>query len=987
MTSDRWRRMTDLYEAVLEKAPADRETFLRESCGSDQQLCDEVESLLSQDRHDSPLDRPIWVSDTLANEPAALAAGAVVGSFRIVGLIGEGGMGQVYRAQDTKLPREVALKILPDAFVHDPDRLARFRQEAHVLASLNHPNIATIHGFEDSGAVHALVLELIEGPTLADRIARGPMPLDEALPIARQIAEALEAAHERGIIHRDVKPANIKLRDDGAVKVLDFGLAKASPGAVEADLQVRLTQSPTITSPAMMTGVGMLLGTAAYMSPEQARGKPADKRSDIWAFGCVLFEMLTGRRAFEGEDVTETVAAVVRGEPPWNTLPSGLSRACVVFLRRCLHKDARQRLGDIRDMRLALEGAFEPTVSGSTEPVVRTKPMWRRLLPYASTALAGVLASAIVGWSFWPTAYPPATVRFVYDLPANQSFRNAGRPVMALSADGRRFVYNTTGGFFVRSFGTLEARLIPGTEPVSTSPFFSPDGNWVGYWENGQIKRIGLDGGAPVIICAATNPFGVSWESDDTILFGQPAGIMRVSANGGSPQLVIPVKPSEAVYGPQLLPNADSVLFSATTASGDTRWDTADIVVQSLATGKRTVLLHGGSDARFIRSGHLLYALRDALYAVPFDPVRLQFTGGPVSVAQGIARAGYQNAGGTAAGNYAVSDTGTFVFLLAGARGGFAGGGFAASNPPTTLAWVDRRGNEQPLNVPPHAYVYARISPDGTRLALDARDQDQDIWIWEFQRQILIRLTTDPALDTLPVWAQDGKRLVWSSQRGGNLLNLYWQNADGTGMAERLTDISNPQRATSFTPDGKTIVLAQAAGALQQDIVTLTLDGTRHVTPLISTTFDEGNGVVAPDGRWLAYESNESGQYQIYVRPFPTVNAGRWQVSTNGGRQPLWARSGEELFYVDPTGAIMRVNVAKNTASFTASAPVKLINGTGYYYAREDQNRGRTYDVSGDGQRFVRIKEGPVADRASDPTRFVIVQHWTEELKRLVPTH
>jgi serine/threonine-protein kinase len=299
---------------------------------------------------------------------------------------------------------------------------------------------------------------------------------------------------------------------------------------------------------------------------------------------------------------------------------------------------------------------------------------------------------------------------------------------------------------------------------------------------------------------------------------------------------------------------------------------------------------------------------------------------------------------------------------------------------------VDRRGNEQPLNVPPRAYVYPRISPDGTRLALDARDQEQDIWIWDFQRQTLTRLTTDPALDGLPVWAPDAKRLVWSSQRGAGLLHMYWQNADGTGTVERLTDTPNPERPTSFTPDGKTIVLAQASGGPQQDIVTLTLDGARRMTPLISTTFDEGNGEVAPDGRWLAYESNESGQYQIYVRPFPTVNAGRWQVSTNGGRQPLWARSGEELFYLDPTGSIMRVSVAKNAASFTAAAPVKLVGGTGYYYAWNDVNRGRTYDVSADGQRFVRIKPGSDADRGNDLKRFVIVQNWAEELKRLVPT-
>jgi len=916
-----------------------------------------------------------------------LGRGTRLGPYEIQSAIGAGGMGEVYRARDTRLKRDVALKMLPESFASDPDRIARFQREAEVLASLNHPNIAAIHGVEEGPAgagphVRALVMELVDGETLADRIARGPIPVDEALPIAKQIAEALEAAHEQGIIHRDLKPGNVKVRTDGAVKVLDFGLAKLhETGSGIRDSGFAGTtgarsMSPTITSPALMTGVGVLLGTAAYMSPEQAKGRAADKRSDIWAFGCVLFEMVTGKRAFDGEDVTDTLAAVVRGEPPWNALPSSLSPTRVLCLRRCLTKDARQRLGDIRDMRLALEGAFEPAVS--TQPVVKSMPTWRRLLPYAFTAAAAALVTATLAWNRWPDSTSLTVARFVYDLPANQNFRSGGRPVMALSADGRRLVYNTTGGLYLRSFGTLEARLIPGTEPVSTTPFFSPDGNWVGYFENGQIKRIGLDGGAPVVICGATNPFGVSWERDNTILFGQPEGIMRVSANGGSPQLVVRVKQGEAVYGPQLLPDGDSVLFSVTSQVGDTRWDNADVVVQSLTTGKRTALLHGGSDARFIRSGHLLYALRDALFAVPFDPGRLQFTGGPVSVAQGIARAGNAT-GNTAAGNYAVSDAGTLVYLLAGARLGFLAG-----NPLASLVWVDRKGNEQSLNVPPRGYVYPRLSPDGTRVAVDLRDQEQDIWIWELQRQTLTRLTFDASLDGLPIWSPDGKRLLWSSQRGGSQLHLYWQAADGTGVAERLTDRPTPQRATDFTPDGKAIIYSEVAMGGQQDVVMLSVDEKRQVTALVHSAFDEGNAVVASDGRWLAYESNESGQYQIYVRPFPAVDTGRWQVSANGGRQPLWSRSSDELFYVDPTGALMRASVVKSAATFSAAAPAKLVNGTGYYYAWDDQNRGRTYDVSADAQRFVRIKEGTFAGRANDPARFVIVENWTEELKRQV---
>src|SRR5262245_47188622 len=592
MTPERWRQISAIYHEAAARRGQDREAYLAHTCGGDAALRREVEALLAQDPHASFL-----------ATPATLPPGSRIGAYELREVIGAGGMGIVYRARDLQLQRDVALKVLPEAVVLDPDRIARFEREAKTLASLNHPNIAIIHGLEKSQGTYALVMELVEGEDLSERIAKGPIPLDEALPIARQIAEALEAAHEQGIIHRDLKPANIKVRPDGTVKVLDFGLAKLAESAVATGTNPSpLSLSPTITSPALMTGVGVLLGTAAYMSPEQARGKPADKRSDIWAFGCVLYEMLTGQRAFAGEDVTETLAAVVKSEPQWDTLPIDLSPSVRAFLRRSLQKNAKQRLHDMADMRLALEGAFETTVSGSTEPVIRPKPVWRRSVPYVATVLAAVLATAIIAWNLWPTSTPPLTARFVSDLPANQSFRGPARPVMASSADGRRFVYNTTDGLYVRSFGTLEARLIPGTEPASTSPFFSPDGNWVGYFElPGQLKRIGLDGGAPVVICAATNPFGVSWERDNTVLFGQPAGIMRVSANGGSPQLVVPTKSGESVYGPQLLPDGDSVLFSITSQTGDTRWDNADVVVQSLATGKRTVLLHGGSDARFIR--------------------------------------------------------------------------------------------------------------------------------------------------------------------------------------------------------------------------------------------------------------------------------------------------------------------------------------------------------------------------------------------------
>jgi serine/threonine-protein kinase len=930
----------------------------------------------------------------------ALAPGARLGPYEITAQIGAGGMGEVYRAKDSNLGRDVAIKVLPETFARDPERLARFEREAKMLASLNHPNIAIIHGLEKADpsrgsgqAVRALVMELVEGETLADRISRGPIPVDEALLIARQIAEALEAAHDQGIIHRDLKPANVKVRPDGTVKVLDFGLAKALEPA--GAIPTNVTQSPTITSPALMTGVGVLLGTAAYMSPEQARGKPADKRADIWAFGCMMYEMLTGRRAFAGDEVSDVLASVLAREPDWTVLPHGLSPVLGAFLRRCLHKDRKQRIGDAQSVRLALEGAFETTAPDVARPVVVRQPLWRRAIPIAATAVGAVLLTGLAAWSRWPRIEPHAVSRFKYDVPPDQVFRGDGRPVMALSPDGRHFVYNTTSGLYLRAMGELNARLIPGTESRTgqaipglalTGPFFAPDGESVGYFENGQLKRIRTSGGAAFVICAATPSFGASWGADNTILFGQATGVMRVSANGGTPHLVIPAKEGELVFGPQLLPDGDSVLFSVTTASGVRRWDAAQIVVQSLSSGAaRKRVLQGGNDARYVHTGHLVYAVGDALFAVPFDLGRGETRGSPVFVVEGIVRARDQ-AAQTPAANYGVSDRGTLVYL--------GGTSFERTVPLGTLVWVDRHGREERLDAPPHAYNSPRLSPDGTRIALEVGDENPDVWIWEIGRRSMTKFTSDPAIDGLPVWSPpDGQRLVWASNRGGALVNLYWQAANGTGTVERLTESPNSQRPSSFTPDGRRLLLAEASpGRNATGLSMLSLDGDRRVTRLTPltppTAASEINPEISPDGRWLAYESNESGRDEIWVRPFPAVDQGRWHMSTNGGREPVWARKGPELFYLAPDGTLMGVPVTVGVggATFAAGAPAALIAG-GAYLTQTAFHRGRTYDVSADGTRFLRIKvnEGS-RDTSGAPRHFVIVQNWFEEVKRVVPT-
>ncbi len=653
-------------------------------------------------------------------------------------------MGEVYEATDTKLKRQVAIKVLPESVAADAERLARFQREAEVLASLNHPNIAIIHGLEQVGDVHALVMELVEGDDLSQRIAQGAIPVDEALPIAKQIAEALEAAHEQGIIHRDLKPANIKVRPDGTVKVLDFGLAKAMEptGAMSPEF----SQAPTITTPAM-TQAGMILGTAAYMSPEQARGRTVDKRSDVWAFGAVLYEMLTGQRAFDAEDVSETLAAVLRAEVDWERLPKNLSPVLGTYIRRCLHKDPKQRVPDIAAMRLALEGAFETAVSQAAEAVAVTQPGWRQALPaVAVTAVVVVFVTGLVGWSLWPATEPQPVTQFAYAVPDDYPFRNLGRSVMALAPDGRSFVYNTSGGLYLRTMDELEARLIAGTEEPLRHPFFSPNGQSVAYLDAGtnELRRIAISGGAPVVIADVSgNLNGANWGPDGTILFGQPDGLYHVPATGGTPTLVIAAEDGEQLDGAQLLPDGDTVLYSVR-AGGS--WDDAQIVAQSLSSGERTIVLEGGSDARYLPTGHLVYALGDSLFGIAFDADSLSVTGGAVPLAQGVLRAAV-----TAGANYGVSDDGALVYVRGGAWN------------LRTLVWVDRDGREEPVAAAPAAYAEFTLSPDGTRVAVRIIDAPPAVWIYDLVRDTSTRLTfeSDEVLGLSPTWTPDGTRVAF----------------------------------------------------------------------------------------------------------------------------------------------------------------------------------------------------------------------------------
>lgn len=751
----------------------------------------------------------------------AILPGTRLGPYEILSAIGAGGMGEVYRARDSKLGRDVALKILPEAFARDPERLARFHREAKVLASLNHPNIAGIYGFEDSSSTHALVMELVEGPTLAERIKAGPIPVDEALRVARQITEALEYAHERGIVHRDLKPANVKVTNDDAVKILDFGLAKA----FEADgSSLEIANSPTITG--MATQAGVLLGTAAYMSPEQAKGKPVDRRADIWAFGCVLYEMLTAKMVFGRETITDTLAAIIKEEPDWTVLPAETPTRVRVLLQRCLQKDPKQRLRDIGDARISLDevlsGAAYPSAI-ATAPVAATTffgPVGpRSVLLGAGALLLVAVASGLAAWLLKPA--PAATARpvtrFSIALQPGQMLTSAGAymgaelPVLAISHDGTQLAYtamkNDTYQLYLRPMDRQDSNPIPGTEGA-TAPFFSPDGRWVGFRSPGKVMKASVSGQAAVTLSDAPLAGGASWGSRGIIALGNNIGaIERVSDAGGTAQPLAPLEKGENYQmGPQFLPGDKAVLFESGTTP------TPSIAVQSLVTRDRRTLVPG-REPQYAVSGHLLYLKGSTLMAAPFDSQRLSLTGTSSPVEEGVRF-------------YSVSDTGTLVFVPA-----------ASALPMERLVWVSRNGSEQILPAPPHSYRQPRISPDGRQIAIGITEQEGQIWRYDLSRDTLSRFTFQGTNNLVPFWTPDGKRIVFTSNKEGQR-NLFWQFADGSGGLERLATSESLQIPASWSPDGRLLAFAEQNAQTGYDIWVLRL-GDRKAQPFLKTSFNE----------------------------------------------------------------------------------------------------------------------------------------------------
>jgi serine/threonine-protein kinase len=888
-----------------------------------------------------------------------------LGPYRILGKLGEGGMGEVYRARDSRLNRDVAIKILPDVVAHDTDRVARFTREAQTLAALNHPNIAQIYGIVDApaapdagaggGHVHALVMELVEGEDLSAIIARGPIPLADALAIARQVADALDAAHESGIVHRDLKPANIKVRADGTVKVLDFGLAKAS-APDGAGATAGAANSPTLTAHA--TQMGMVIGTAAYMAPEQARGKAVDKRADIWAFGVLLYEMLTGRRAFDGEDTSDILAAVLRQDIDWAALPASTPSAVRRLLRRCIEKDPRRRLSAIGDARLELDDTEMPVAASRPAPPVRlglTRWFWPAL---AGGALI-VAAAALLR----PAPRPaPAAGHFTIALPDSAPLVTLEVPgvnegPVAVAPDGRQLVYVAADGrstrLYARAMADLTPRALPGTEGARL-PFFSPDGQWVGFFADGKLKKTPMAGGTPAILADAPLGCGASWSPAGEIAFApsDTSGIFLVSDGGGTPRALTTLDfaaGDNSHRWPQWLPGGRAVLITVVAWSRET----SDIVMVDAASGSRRTVQEGADFARYVpaapgaATGHLVFVKAGALAAAPFDPAGSGPAGPPVVVLDGVR-----------SGQFDVSASGTLAY---------APGSGAATD--YSLVWVDRTGAVQPITDLRRGYEDLHLSPDGRRVALTIEEAGPysaaNVWLADIGRGTLTRLTFE-GYSRDPVWAPDGTAVIFGSKRGASEFGLYRQNVGGQAEAELVWASPVPiwPDPQSWSHDGRTLVFSTKAKDTAEDIWTLSLEGDRAAKPWLQTSANEWAGRLSPDGRWMAYNSDESGQAEVYVQPFPGPG-GKWLASQGGGGfNAIWSRDGRRLYF-RRGDQILETDV--DTASgFTLGTPRILFSGR--YLAT-----GRDFDVSPDGTRFVMMRND---DPRSTTTLHVVLNWW-----------
>ncbi len=821
--------------------------------------------------------------------------GTQLGSVEILSLLGRGGMGEVYRARDTKLKREVAIKILPDEFSRDHDRVARFQREAEVLASLNHPNIAAIYDLEEANGSRFLVLELVEGETLAERIKRGPIPVDESLNIAKSICEALEAAHEKNVVHRDLKPANVKITPEGKVKVLDFGLAKAF--AAEAS-KANLSQSPTLSMAA--TNAGVILGTAAYMSPEQAKGRTVEKRTDIFAFGCVLYEMLTGRPAFEGEDIPEILSRVLQREPDWALLPANVPPRIQELLRLCLKKDIRKRRSDAADVRIDIEEAL-------TEPLVAMPAVASARNPWLAwiVAATAMLAFASLGVLYFrqkPMLEPPE-MRVEINTPST-----AAPLEFALSPDGRYIVFVASGDgpqrLWLRALDKTEAQPMAGTDGADY-PFWSADSRSIGFFATGKLKRIDIAGGPPQALADTGGLHGGAWNADGTILFNASVSgpLSRIAASGGEPVAVTRLdSPRQTDHRfPQFLPDGRHFLFHALGTP-----EAAGIYLGSLDGGEPKRLAAADTAGAYLAPGMIAFVRQTTLMAQHLDLKRGELTGDPVSLADPVGSNAF------AFGGFSVSAAGQLAYR---------GGGELRQ-----LKWYDRTGKAVGVAGEPDStsLLYPELSPDGGHVALVRTVQSNpDVWLMDLVRGGMTRFTFDPAVDIAPLWSPDGMRIAFGSTRKGPY-NLYLKPSSGAGAEELLLETPNNKYAQDWSKDGRFLLYAEADPKTGRDLWGLPMTGNdRKPIVVVKTSFEELNGQFSPDGHWVAYETNESGRFEIVVQPFP-VPSGKWQVSTGGGIQPRWRADGKELYFIAPDGKLMAASVTAAGVTFAAGTPVAL---------------------------------------------------------------
>jgi serine/threonine-protein kinase len=906
-------------------------------------------------------------TEAIADNQAISIIGRQIGHYKVLSHIGRGGMGEVYRAHDSKLGRDVAIKVLPRVFADDADRVARLEREAKMLAALNHPNIAAIYGMGQSGGAPYLVMELVPGETLARRIKANALSLKEALEIARQVAEALEAAHEAGVIHRDLKPSNINVAPEGPAKVLDFGLAKAFAGEGGVDL----SQAPTLT--AMATKEGQIVGTPAYMSPEQARGKAVDKRSDVWSFGCVVYESLTGRAAFAGESLSDTIAAVLEREPDWHALPPTTPDGVRCLLRRCLQKDRRFRLRDMGDARIELEEAL--AIRESTRPVVAPQGSSKRVLGVA--AASGMLAAASLAFAAWTflnrTAVEPPVARFSIDLPSGQMIRASFNPSLEISPDGRTLYYLVPmgAGFsrpYIRMLDELEPKAPASLKDVSGgAPTFSPDSQWVCFLDQHTrtIRRAALSGGPSLTITPFEWVYRGFWGTDNYLYWtpGTRSGIARTPITGGETRPVTELDASRNEQSHRFahpLPDGKEIVFTAVETTMES-FDDARIVVQSLQTGKRKTLIEG-TCSRYSLTGHLLYARSGNLYAAPFDAKKLEITGPPVTVVEGLLMS--RNTG---AAYYTLSDTGTLAYV----PGGAAEGG-------RELVWVDRQGKETPLPLPPRSYLYPRLSPDGKQLALEIEGPSHDLYLYDFARGVLTRMSLD-GLSHAPVWSPDARQIGFRSWKLGGM-TIWSLPADRSAPEKRLLEQMGWQSVVSWSPDGSHIAYVDQFPETSMDVLVLPLEGDRKPVPIARSRFVEGSPKFSPDGRWLAYCSNESGRPEVFVQSFPGPGP-KIQISSDGGTDPLWLRQGGELYYRN--GDKMMVVEVRTQPTFSAGRTRLLWEG--HYSHGMSSSCGQpgvtsfNYDVTPDGHRFLMVKDS-YQDVGSN--RIVVVLNWFDGARR-----